>query len=82
MYYLIFFYHIFIMFEIFNNPWIILIIIFLIYSIYNKIKNLNKPLNQTKFIEQLQNQQKIKKNFNFNNIVTKLPILTSYYVGL
>ena len=70
------------MFEIFNNPWIILIIIFLIYSIYNKIKNLNKPLNQTKFIEQLQNQQKIKKNFNFNNIVTKLPILTSYYVGL
>ena len=70
------------MFEIFNNPWIILICIFLIYSIYKKIKNLNKPLNQTKFIEQLQNQQKIKKKFNFYNIVTKLPTVASYYVGI
>jgi hypothetical protein len=70
------------MFEIFNNSWIILICIFLIYSIYKKIKNLNKPIEETKFIEQFKNQQKLKKNFNLNNIITQIPEVASYYIGL
>jgi hypothetical protein len=70
------------MFEIFNNSWLILICGFLIYSIYKKIKNLNKPIEETKFIEQFKNQQKLKKNFNLNNIVTRLPDVASYYVGI
>jgi hypothetical protein len=70
------------MFEIFNNPWMLLVCVFLIYSIYKKIKNLNKPLEETKFIEQMKNQQKLKKKLNFNNIVDKLPQMASYYVGI
>jgi len=70
------------MFEIFNNPWFILVCAFLIYSIYKKVKNLNKPLKETKFIEQMKNQQKLKKKINFNNLMTNLPQMTSYYVGL
>ncbi len=70
------------MLEIFNNPWIILVCTFLIYCIYKKIKNLNKPLEETKFIEQMKNQQKLKKKFNFNNIVKNLPNMAEYYVGI
>ena len=40
---------------------------FLIYSIYKKIKNLNKPIQETKFIEQMKNQEKLKKNINLND---------------
>ncbi len=70
------------MLEIFNNPWTILVCGFLIYCIYKKIKNLNKPLEETKFIEQMKNQQKLKKKFNFNNIVKSLPNMAEYYVGV
>lgn len=71
-----------IMLEVFNSPWIILICLFLIYSIYKKIKNLNKPLDETKFIEQMKNQKKIKKKLNFTDIVKNLPNMTAYYVGI
>ncbi len=70
------------MLEIFNNPWVILICVFLIYSIYRKIKNLSKPLEETKFIEQMKNQQKLKKHFSLTNIVNNLPTMASYYVGI
>lgn len=70
------------MFELFNNIWVLLICLFLIYCIYKKILNLNKPIGETKFIEQMKNQQKLKKKINLNQIVTKLPDLASYYVGI
>lgn len=70
------------MFELFNNIWVLLICLFLIYCIYKKISNLNKPLQETKFVEQMKNQQKLKKKINLNQIVKKLPSLASYYVGI
>ncbi len=70
------------MLELFNNSWIILVCAFLIYSIYKKIKNLSKPLEETKFIEQMGNQQKLKKHFSLANIANTLPTVASYYVGI
>ena len=70
------------MLELFNNPWTILICAFLIWCIYKKIKNLNKPLEETQFIEQMKNQQKLKKKFNINNLVKNLPNMAEYYVGI
>lgn len=70
------------MLEIFNNNWIIIISLFLLIIIINKIINLNKPFDENKFIEQYLNQEKIAQNFNFTSIHENLPMLTSYYVGL
>jgi len=70
------------MLDIFNSPWVILVCLFLIYSIYKKIKNLSKPIEETHFIEQMKNQHKLKKKFNFSNIITNLPDVASYYVGI
>ncbi len=58
------------MLNIFNNPWVILVCLFLIYSIYKKIKNLSKPLEENKFIKKMKNQQKLKKIFKLNKIIT------------
>lgn len=60
----------------------IIIILFLIYSIYKKIKNLNKPFDEEKFIIQYQNQKKLRRQVNLPNIMKNIPSLTSYYVGI
>ena len=60
----------------------IIIILFLIYSIYKKIKNLNKPFDEKKFIVQYQNQKKLKQKVSLPNFMKNIPSLTSYYVGL
>ena len=70
------------MFEIFNNIWVLLLGLFLLYTIYNKIKNLNKPFNESKFIEQFKNQKRLKKKFNLNYLHKGLPTIASYYVGI
>ena len=51
----------------FNNIWSILVVLFLIFAIYKKIKNLNKPYDENKFIIQYQNQIKLRKKFNLSN---------------
>jgi len=60
----------------------IIIILFLIYSIYKKIKNLDKPFDEEKFIIQYQNQKKLKQKVSLPNFMKNIPSLTSYYVGL
>ena len=65
-----------------NNFFGILIILFLIFSIYKKITNLNKPYDETKFINQYQNQLKLQKNFNLGNMIENIPDVASYYVGI
>ena len=60
----------------------IIIIIFLIYSIYKKIKNFNKPFNEKKFIIQYKNQKKLKQKINLPNLMKNIPSIASYYVGI
>jgi len=79
------------MLELFNNIWVVIISLILVYIIYNKINNLNKPFDKARFVEQYTNQKKLwKKLKNTTNISTKgkgiepisIPLLASYYVGL
>jgi len=70
------------MFEIFNCIWIFIFGLFLLYIIYKKIKNLDKPFDESKFIEQCKNQKRLKKKLNFNNLHKGLPTIASYYVGI
>ena len=66
----------------FNNIWSILVVLFLIFAIYKKIKNLNKPYDENKFIIQYQNQIKLRKKFNLSNFMKNVPTVASYYVGI
>ena len=66
----------------FNNIWGILIILILIFAIYKKIKNLNKPCDENKFIVQYQNQLKLQKKINLSNFMKNIPNVASYYVGV
>jgi hypothetical protein len=70
------------MLEKFNNIWVILLSILLLYIIVRKIINLNKPFDERRFIEQYNNQLKLKKQLNIDIIQKNIPKLTSYYVGL
>jgi hypothetical protein len=70
------------MFEIFNNIWVLVIGLFLLYTIYKKIKNLDKPFDESKFIEQYKNQRRLKKKINFTTLQKGLPTIASYYVGI
>jgi hypothetical protein len=70
------------MLKIFNNKCIILLSLFISYCIVKKINNLNKPFDEFKFIEQYQNQKKIKKKITLENFPKELSNLASYYVGL
>ena len=70
------------MLDKFNNMWIILLSILLLWIIVRKIINLNKPFDETRFIKQYKNQIRLKKQFNINIIQKNIPKLTSYYIGL
>jgi hypothetical protein len=70
------------MLEYFNNYWIILTCIILLYIIINKIMNLNKPFDEGKFIQKYKNQKKLEKNFTMSNFSKSLPSLLEYYVGV
>jgi len=65
-----------------NNIWIILLSILLLAVIVRKIINLNKPFDESRFIEQYKNQIRLQKQFNIQSIQKNIPKLTSYYVGL
>jgi hypothetical protein len=65
-----------------NNIWGGIIVLFLIFAIYKKIKNLNKPCDENKFIIQYQNQLKLRKKFNLSNFMKNVPTMASYYVGI
>ena len=64
------------------NKYYIIIIVILLVIIIKKLCNLNKPFDEGKFIKQINNQKKLKKNFSLKNIKNNLPTLTSYYIGL
>ncbi len=70
------------MLECFNNPWVMVIAFFLLYAIYKKIINMNKPFDENRFIEQYKNQEKLKKNLTLDHVIKGLPNIASYYVGL
>ena len=65
-----------------NNIWGIIIILFLIYAIYKKINNLNKPYDKKKFIIQYKNQKKLVEKINLTNLMKNIPTIASYYVGI
>ena len=60
----------------------IIIILFLIYSIYKKIKNFNKPFDEKKFIVQYKNQKKLRQKVSLPSLMKNMPTLTSYYIGI
>jgi len=64
------------------NKYYIIVIVILLVIIIKKLCNLNKTFDEGKFIKQINNQKKLKKNFSLKNIKTNLPTLTSYYIGL
>ena len=66
----------------FNNFWGIIIVLILIFVIYKKLSNLNKPYDEEKFIIQYQNQLKLSKKINIKNLMTNIPDIASYYVGI
>ena len=80
------------MLELFNNIWVVIISLILVYIIYNKINNLNKPFDKARFVEQYTNQKKLWKKLKNTSISKKgngkgiepltIPLLASYYVGL
>ena len=70
------------MLDCLNNIWVLLICLIIFIIIVKKICNLNQPFDEERYILQEQNQQKLKKKFNLNNIHNVIPTLTSYYVGL
>ena len=66
------------MLERLNNIWTYIIAIILFIVIIKKIINLNKPFDQKRFIEQIQNQQKLKEKISINMIKEELPILANH----
>ena len=62
-----------------NNKWnyIICFIIFII--IINKIRNLNKPIDEALFIEKLENQEKLQEKMSMQVIKEGLPTLAKFY---
>ena len=68
--------------NLFNNYWIILLSLLILYIIIKKILNFNKYFDEEKFIKQYKNQQKLENKFKNLNIFEGIPLLTSYYVGL
>ena len=65
-----------------NNIWGIIIVLILIYAIYKKISNLNKPYDEEKFIIQYKNQKRLEKKINIPNLMKNMPTIASYYVGI
>ncbi len=64
--------------DVFNNIWVLFFSGLLLFAIIKKISNLNKPFDESKFIEQYQNQQKLKKKLNFDNFHQNIPKITSF----
>ena len=70
------------MLDKFNNIWIIIISIIIFIIIIKKICNLNKPFDQSRFIEQYTNQIKLQEKFTLKSIPNNIPKIASYYVGI
>ena len=66
----------------FNNIWGIIIVLFLIFAIYKKISNIDKPYDKKKFIIQYKNQKKLQEKINLPNLMKNIPTMASYYVGI
>ena len=70
------------MIDSFNNIWVIIIAIILLFVIIRKLINLNKPFDEERFINQYKNQIKLKKNFKLDSLPEQIPTIASYWVGL
>jgi hypothetical protein len=70
------------MLNLFNNKWILLISIIIIYVVIKKIYYLNKPFNEEKFIKQQINKNKLKNKIKNIDIQSELYKGLSYYIGL
>lgn len=66
------------MLERLNNVWTYIIAIILFIVIIKKIINLNKPFDQKRFIEQIQNQKKLKEKISIDMIKEDLPVLANH----
>ena len=66
------------MLERLNNIWTYIIAIILFIVIIKKIIKLNKPFDQQRFIEQIQNQKKLKEKISIDMIKNDLPILANH----
>lgn len=75
-----YFFYILIMLEKLNNKWTLLIAIILVIIIVRKIVKLNKPFDQEKFINQMENQKKLKEKININMIKEELPLIANYII--
>ena len=69
------------MLEKLNSIWALIFAIILIIIIAKKIINLNKPFDQEKFINQIENQKKLKEKININIIKEELPLIANYLVN-
>jgi quinol monooxygenase YgiN len=55
---------------------------FILYIIIKKIINLNKPFDESRFLEQYANQKKLQKHLNLETVKKNLPNIASYYIGI
>jgi hypothetical protein len=69
------------MLEKLNNKWTLLFAIILFVIIVRKIIKLNKPFDQEKFINQMENQKKLKEKISINMIKEELPLIANYIVN-
>ncbi len=65
-----------------NNIWGIIIVLVLVYIIYKKIRDLNKPYDKDKIIVQYKKQKQIQHKINIPNLMKNIPTIASYYVGI
>lgn len=66
------------MLEKLNNIWVYIVSIILFVIIIKKIINLNKPFNQERFVEQMENQKKLRNKISMNMIKEELPVLANH----
>ena len=70
------------MLDLFNNSWIIILSIVIIFVVFKKIYYLNKPFDKDKFIYQYLNKNKIKNKLSNIDLHKELSTIASYYVGI
>lgn len=63
-----------------NNIWGIIIILILLFIIYNKIYSLDKQYDKKELINEYQNQLNIQKKINIHELMYNIPTITSYLI--
>jgi hypothetical protein len=71
--------YIFIMLQVLNNYWVYGICFIILLIIIRKIIILNKPFNETEFIQKYENQERLKEKLSMQVIKEGLPTLAKFY---